>query len=357
MTTTEAHVPPADVVVDWEFAARTAARVGRPGPVVSPEEVVEIVGQLRASAQASQGHVRYVTRLDPVAGGGVLVVDRAGWSRANVYAFRELLSPVIAETYARRDRQPTPGVAALGARVTGAEIGTLLGILSSRVLGQYDAFGQPGRLLLVAPTIVAVERELGVDPSDFRLWVCLHEETHRVQFTATPWLADHLLTEVRSLISDLMVEPSQLADRLASALRGLPDLLRGTGSGAPLLDAIQTPAQRERLAAVTAVMSLLEGHADVVMDDVGPSVVPTVATIRERFSKRRAGRGTVDQVLRRLLGLDAKARQYADGARFVRAVVGQVGMDGFNAVWSGPDALPKPREIADPAAWVRRVHG
>jgi len=94
----------------------------------------------------------------------------------------------------------------------------------------------------------------------------------------------------------------------------------------------------------------------VVMDDVGPQVVPSVATIRARFSKRRAGRGAVDQILRRLLGLDAKARQYADGARFVRGVIEQVGMDGFNAVWTSPDTLPRAAEIADPQAWVRRVH-
>ena len=347
---------PVDVLVDWEFAARTAARVGRTGPIVSPAEAAETVAQLRASADLSQGHVRRVTGLDAPVGGGVLVVDRAGWSRANVLAFRTLLGPVVAETYEKRGRAPSAGIGQVGARVTGAEIGALLGILSSRVLGQYDAFATPGRLLLVAPTIVAIERELGVTPADFRLWVCLHEETHRVQFTATPWLADHLLGEVRALIGELMLEPSQLADRLVAVARGLPDMLRGNGSGAPLLDALQTPAQRERLAGVTAVMSLLEGHADVVMDDVGPDVVPSVAVIRRRFSRRRAGRGTVDQVLRRLLGLDAKARQYADGARFVRAVAEKVGMPGFNAVWSAPETLPKPQEIADPAAWVRRVH-
>jgi len=357
MAATETPTPPVDVIVDWEFAARMAARVGRPGPIVSPAEAAATVAELRASALASQGHVRRVTGLDAPAGGGVLVVDRAGWSRANVAAFRELLGPVVAEAYEKRGRPPGAGIGAVGARVTGAEIGTLLGILSSRVLGQYDAFANPGRLLLVAPTILAVEQELGVPSADFRLWVCLHEETHRVQFTATPWLADHLLAEVRTLIGELMLEPSQLAERLASVVRGLPDLLRGNGSGAPLLDALQTPAQRERLAGVTAVMSLLEGHADVVMDDVGPDVVPAVAVIRRRFSRRRAGRGTVDQILRRLLGLDAKARQYADGARFVRAVVDRVGMSGFNAVWSSPAALPKAVEIADPAAWVRRVHG
>jgi coenzyme F420 biosynthesis associated uncharacterized protein len=350
--------PPVDQIVDWELAARTAARVGRAGPEVSPAEAEQIVAQLRSSAVAAHPHVQSVTGLHTVAGEGVLVVDRAGWSKANITAFRTLLAPVISEVYEKRDKPlPSARVAALGSRVTGAQVGGLLGILSSRVLGQYDAFAEQGRLLLVAPTIVAIERELAVDPTDFRLWVCLHEETHRVQFTATDWLAGHLLGEVRGLIGELMAEPSQVTDRLVSALRGLPEVIRGEGNGAPLLEALQTPEQRRRLADITAVMSLLEGHADVVMDDVGPQVVPSVAVIRQRFSKRRAGRGTVDQILRRLLGLDAKARQYADGARFVRAVIAQVGMDGFNAVWQSPQTLPRASEIADPTAWVRRVHG
>jgi coenzyme F420 biosynthesis associated uncharacterized protein len=355
----DTQTPPVDQLVDWEFAARTAARVGRPGPEVTSAQAAQIVNELRASAVAAHPHVQRVTGLETDAGRGVLVVDRASWARANISAFRLLLEPVVAESFERRGKLPTAGITAIGSRVTGAEVGALLGVLSSRVLGQYDAFGPRGRLLLVAPTIVSVERELGVDPADFRLWVCLHEETHRVQFAASPWLAGHLLGEVRGLIGELMLEPSQLADRLLGAVRELPGIIRGDagGSGAPLIDALQTPDQRRRLAGITAVMSLLEGHADVVMDDVGPAVVPTVATIRERFSKRRAGRGAIDQVLRRLLGLDAKARQYADGAKFVRGVIEQVGMDGFNQIWRSPQTLPLAAEIGDPAAWVRRVHG
>jgi coenzyme F420 biosynthesis associated uncharacterized protein len=250
-------------------------------------------------------------------------------------------------------------VSAVGSRVTGAEVGSLLAFLSSRVLGQYDAFDPAGgRLLLVAPNVVQVERELRVDPTDFRLWVCLHEETHRVQFTATPWLRDHLLDRIRSLVSDLLGEPGAVLERLTSALRNLPDALGGTDSGGVgLIELVQTPEQRRALAEVTAVMSLLEGHADVVMDEVGPTVISSVDEIRRKFTRRRAGRGAVDQLLRRLLGLDAKMRQYADGARFVRGAVADVGMEGFNAVWSSPAALPSPEEISAPETWVRRVHG
>ncbi len=349
---------PVDLLVDWELAARTAAVLGRPGPQVTAAQAAQVVDELRRHADAAVPHVCRVSGLAAPQGGGAVVVDRAGWARANAMAFRGLLEPVVAQAFERRGRLPGASLASVGSRVTGAEVGSLLGFLSSRVLGQYDPFGPgPARLLLVAPNVVQVERELDVDSTDFRLWVCLHEETHRVQFSATPWLAAHLAGEIRGLVGDLMIDPTQLADRLAAGVRGLPDLFRQGGSGATLLEAVQTPAQRERLARVTAVMALLEGHADVVMDEVGPQVIPSVEVIRARFTRRRAGRGAVDQLLRRLLGLEAKLRQYVDGARFVREVSARVGTDGFNAVWSSAQALPLPAEIADPSAWVRRVHG
>ena len=351
--------PASHALVDWDLATRTATRLAKPGPEVSRTEARDVVAQLRRFADVSTSHVETTTGLSTVAGDSVLVVDRAGWVTANVSAFRALLTPVLEEAATKREHQPSPLVRAVGSRVTGAELGALLAFLSSRVLGQYDVFGSDGgRLLLVAPNVVQIERELDVEPRDFRLWVCLHEETHRVQFAATPWLRDHLVERARALVGDLVGEPGAVVERLTEALRSLPDLVRGgEAAGAGLLDLIQSPAQRRALAEVTAVMSLLEGHADVVMDEVGPAVIPTVQEIRRKFSRRRAGRGGVDQLLRRLLGLEAKMRQYADGARFVRGAVARVGMDGFNAVWTSPETLPTPEEIPAPDAWVRRVHG
>jgi coenzyme F420 biosynthesis associated uncharacterized protein len=332
--------------------------------VVRPPPGAYFGGGLRRSALAAHPHVAAVTGLSTEPGHGVLVVDRGGWAQVNLRGFRILLEPIVEAAARKQKKEPPARLTGFGSRVVGAELGGLLGLLSSRVLGQYDAFGEQRSLLLNAPTIVTVERDLEVDPDDFRLWVCLHEETHRVQFTYASWLTEHLLAGVRSLADELTLEPGQLAERLVGAARSLPGALRSgdadrpsEGSGAPLLDLLQTPDQRRRLSEITAVMSLLEGHADVVMDDVGPDVVPSVAVIRQRFSRRRAGRGAVDRVLRKLLGLEAKARQYAEGARFVRGVTGQVGMGGFNAVWSSAEALPTPAEIADPPAWVARVHG
>jgi coenzyme F420 biosynthesis associated uncharacterized protein len=195
-----------------------------------------------------------------------------------------------------------------------------------------------------------------VDAHDFRLWVCLHEETHRVQFTAVPWLRDHMLAEIDAFVSATEVDPDHLRAMLGEALGRVGELIRGD-SAAGLVDLFTGPEQREVIERMTAVMSLLEGHADVVMDGVGPQVIPTVSTIRKKFTQRRKGASPLDVLLRRLLGLEAKMKQYADGAVFVNAVIAKVGMDDFNAVWTSPESLPSAAEIADPARWVARVHG
>ncbi|MGW0824343.1 zinc-dependent metalloprotease [Streptomyces sp. NPDC002845] len=361
-------------MVDWNLAVATATRLVRPGPEVSRDEARAVVAELRRHAKASEEHVRGFTRMGPEQPDDtpILVVDRPGWVRANVAGFRELLKPLLDKMQERRSS--TPGGAVLGAvggKVTGVELGMLLSFLASRVLGQYETFAPStrdlpagenggGRLLLVAPNIVHVERELDVEPHDFRLWVCLHEETHRTQFTAVPWLRDHLEGEIQSFLGETEVDPMTVLERIREAAQtlagGRPEGEVGD-DGHSIVELVQTPAQREILARLTAVMSLLEGHADFVMDGVGPAVVPSVGEIREKFQQRRArGASRLDLALRKLLGLDAKLRQYRDGERFVRAVVEQVGMDGFNRVWTSPNTLPTKAEISKPADWVARVH-
>jgi coenzyme F420 biosynthesis associated uncharacterized protein len=354
---------PADLI-DWDFAVSTAKRLLRPGPDVTRDEALETVGELRRCAALAEGHVRSYTGLHAEsATAPVLVVDRGAWVQANTDGLRHLIRPLIDKVREKRGN-PGPLATAVGARITGAEVGGLLAYLSGKVLGQFDPYGgrpanapgAAGRLLLVAPNVVQVEHELNVDPHDFRLWVCVHEETHRVQFTAVPWLRDYLLGEIAALLGGTEVDPQRLAEMLRAASQQIGRMLRGS-SDASLLDLVQTPEQRAILERLTAVMSLLEGHADVVMDGVGPQVIPTVEEIRHKFNARRAGAGPVDQLIRRLLGLDAKLRQYKDGAAFVRGVVAKVGMEGFNVVWASPDYLPDKAEIADPARWVARVHG
>jgi coenzyme F420 biosynthesis associated uncharacterized protein len=358
-------------MIDWNVAVQTGIRLVRPGPQVSPADARQVVEQLRELSQTAQGHVRDFTGMD-----GALdpspaqVVDRPGWIRANVDGFRVVLEPLMDQLAERRG----PGILgggtggavmqAVGSRVTGIQVGSILAYMAGRVLGQYELFLPPdpdgraptGRLTLVAPNIVQVERELGVDPDDFRLWVCLHEETHRAQFASVPWLRSYVQEQMTEFLLASDLDPGAMLERFREAAGAVADAVRGSGESS-LIDAIQTPEQRKILDRLTAVMTLVEGHGDYVMDAVGPEVVPSVAEIRSRFQSRRDGSGRLDKTVRRLLGIDLKMKQYAEGSRFVRQVVGQVGMDGFNRVWGSPETLPTREEIAEPGTWITRIVG
>ncbi|MFJ4107006.1 zinc-dependent metalloprotease [Oerskovia enterophila] len=389
-------------LVDWSAAAQIAGRVARPGPLASRDELAELVAGLRAAASDAVPHVLRVTRMVPAALPGsaaapggvaseepgelsqVFVVDRPRWARANTEVMASLTDGV-ADALTGKDDKPVSVTTAL---VGAAQVGAVLAALSSRVLGQFDPYSAaggsglsaaggsaesaaggrpdggapPGRLLLVAPNVLQLERDLDLVPADFRLWVCLHEQTHALQFAAAPWLADHLRARAHDLLVGLSESSRHLADarlreKVATAGRVVVRAVRGEGGG--VAEGLLTPDQKAVLEEVSGVMALLEGHADVMMDAVGRRTVPTVRRIRARFEARRDGQGssTLDTVLRRFLGMDAKLAQYRDGAAFVRAVERQVGRDGLNAVWTSPGTLPSAREIAEPGAWVRRVHG
>lgn len=349
-------------MVDWNVAVRTARKLVKPGPEISMEGALSTVAELRDAAQRAEAYVQDVTGLTvPSATAPVLVVDRPGWIQANADAFRVIMEPLAIKAEEKLSGgRGGAQLQAVGSRVSGAEVGALLSYLAPKILGQFDPFypGAPGeaggRLLLVAPNVVMVERELKIDPTDFRLWVCLHEETHRVQFTAVPWLREYLNAQVGMIVDSTDLDPSALLDMIKNAAGQVGDAVR-TGRDLSIVDLVQTPQQREIVERITAVMSLLEGHADVVMDSVGPEVVPSVETIRTRFNVRRQSQG-LDRIIRKLLGLDAKMRQYRDGAKFCNHVIDKVGMNGFNRVWIGPQTLPTPAEIADPQLWVNRVH-
>jgi coenzyme F420 biosynthesis associated uncharacterized protein len=351
----------ASSMVDWDLAGRTARRLISAGPSTTREEAAGVVRELHEAAAVAVAHVEKLTGMRPVPGGPtpeVVVVDRPGWVDANASGMAALLDPLVEALTAKQDSRPGVIATAIGSRATGVQAGGILAFLSSRVLGQYEVFGTGGRLLLVAPNIVATERKLGVDPSDFRLWVCLHEVTHQLQFTAVPWLKAHLEAEIARFVEATDLTPDVLRERLQDVLRSLGDAIRGSdGESEGLLALVRAPEQRAVLDRVTAVMSLVEGHAEYVMDGVGPDVVPSVRTLRKRFAQRRKGRGPLDRVLRRLLGLEQKMKQYAEGRAFVGGVVDLVGMEGFNRVWDGPENLPRIEELTAPARWVERVLG
>jgi coenzyme F420 biosynthesis associated uncharacterized protein len=373
-------------MIDWDLAISTGVRFARQGPEVSLADARATVAELRGLTAVVQQPVREVTGLTSQGDiGPVAVVDRPGWIRANVGGFRVVLEPLADKLAERGSSVPAAGgvIGSVGSRVTGVQAGLILAYLSSRVLGQYELFLPPGegssshngsggsngsngtsdlaergggvgRLTLVAPNIVMIERELGVDPHDFRRWVCLHEETHRVQFTSVPWLREYVQGNMTEFLLASDLDPGAIVDRLRAAAGAVAGAVRGN-DGESLMEAMQTPAQRELLDKLTAVMTLVEGHGDYVMDAVGPKVVPSVAEIREKFSSRRRTAGWAEQVFRRILGIDLKMKQYAEGSRFVKTIVDEAGMAHFNKVWTSPETLPTRAEITNPSDWLARV--
>ncbi len=352
-------------LVDWGLASRTARRLVRANPEVTAEEAAEAVAQLLELSDEAESHVRDLTKLTPQTSTvpAVRVVDRGAWIDINIDGMSELITPLAQRLVESQDKPSHALTVAIGSRVTGAQAGAVLSFVASRVLGQYEIFGSGGELLLVAPNIVETERKLGVDPRDFRLWVCLHEVTHRLQFTAVPWLEGYLREQISAFVDATDTSADAVREQLGELVRSIAYSIRpGSNSedetpSEGLLALIKNPEQRAILDRMTALMSLVEGHAEFVMDEVGPDVVPSVASIREKFNQRRKGRGTLDRILRRLLGLEAKMQQYAQGRHFVSGAVDKVGIDGFNAVWAGPEALPTIEELLDPDAWVERIHG
>jgi coenzyme F420 biosynthesis associated uncharacterized protein len=341
--------------VDWEFAATVGAKLARPGPAATDYTHRQVIEQLTEAARTSELPVRDVTGL--IESGGIpeaRIVDRSEWIRAATRSMRVM-------TGGTEKDGAKPG--AVSGRITGAQTGAVLAFISSGILGQYDPFGPDGgELLLVYPNVIAVERQLRVQPADFRLWVCLHEVTHRVQFRANPWLAEHMSRSLAVLTEETGDDVREVVGRLAEFVRSNRNGVNGVAPEPNstgmigLLRAVQSEPQRKALDQLLVLGTLLEGHADHVMDAVGLKVVPSVTTIRRRFDERRQRKQPpLQRVLRALLGFDAKLSQYTRGKAFVDNVVSRVGMARFNAVWSGPETLPLPTEIDEPKRWIDRV--
>jgi coenzyme F420 biosynthesis associated uncharacterized protein len=334
--------------VDWGFAATVGQWLARPGPPSTDYTRRQAIENLAAAAKAAEPSVRDVTGLhtDAVVP-EARIIDRPEWIQAAAESMRAMTGGTD---------KPR---GAISGRIAGAQTGAVLAFVATGILGQYDPFNDGGTLLLVYPNVIAVERQLRLEPSDFRLWVCLHEVTHRVQFTANPWLSGYMSQALGVLTTDSSDDLTQVVSRLAEFARSRGDSAQADPNSAGilgLLRAVQSEPQREALDQLLVLGTLLEGHADHVMDAVGPVVIPSVSTIRARFDERRNRKQPpLQRLLRALLGIDAKLSQYTRGKAFVDHVVDRVGMARFNTVWTSPDTLPRPIEIEYPQRWIDRV--
>jgi coenzyme F420 biosynthesis associated uncharacterized protein len=348
VTASPSKSPTVGSTVDWEFAATVGVKLTRPAPPTSDYTRRQAIDQLAEFARKAEKPVREVTGLNE--GAAVTearVIDRNEWVRTATESMRMMTGG---------DSGKSAGF--LTGRVTGVQTGAVLAFISAGILGQYDPFAaNGGELLLVYPNVIAVERQLRVSPADFRLWVCLHEVTHRVQFRANPWLAEHMSQSLATITDESGQDVAEIIGRLGEFVRQRRDGAQANSDGIiGVIRAMQSEPQRKALDQLLMLGTLLEGHAEHVMDAVGPTVVPSVATIRRRFDERRQHKQPpLQRLIRTLLGFDAKLSQYTRGKKFVDDVVAKVGMTRFNAVWTSPETLPLTTEVDEPQRWIDRV--
>ena len=343
-------------VVDWSLAARLAGAIAGDGPAWEGGE-----DELRAESERSAQLVRKYTGLK--ASGRIPpaeLIDRAEWARVNLSSFRDM-SAEVEDAMAARMRESGKGGGlsrTLAGAATGAELGLAIGYLAQRVIGQYDIslFGpvREPRLLFVAPNLSAARARLEVDRELFLSWIALHETTHAVQFAAVPWLRDHLGGIATSLFEKAMIEvkPGEL---LAKIVRMNPRELVRTVAAGELATLLWTEPQRELVDRLLAVMTVVEGYAEHVMDAVGDQLDPGYAELRRRLDHDRRHRGLLDSVVSKLLGLDMKVAQYKRGKEFVDAVVDEAGIRAINQVWDDPESMPTAAELDSPTDWLDRV--
>jgi coenzyme F420 biosynthesis associated uncharacterized protein len=353
--------------ISWDVAQQLAERVAartQPPPDYQVRALEADFDELTAQAEEL---VAAETGLRSLVGPArARVTDRAGWVRANIASFRRLIGPVAEKLAASMDEPPRIGPVPLAVppavtrRVTGAQVGLLLGWLSSRVLGQYDQLlieeedpDDQDIVYYVGPNILSLERRHGFPPREFRLWIAIHEVTHRAQFTGVPWMREHFMSLVSSTLGSVEPDPRRLLDALRRAVDQIRTGRNPLDEGG-LMALLATPEQFSAIQEIGGLMSLLEGHGDVTMDRAGADRIPNAARFSETLRERRRQQG-LTKVVSSLVGLDAKLRQYEQGEQFVNSVEGAGGRDLLAKVWQGPEWLPSWPEIREPQRWIARA--
>jgi coenzyme F420 biosynthesis associated uncharacterized protein len=356
-------------MVDWELARRSAVWLlqRKPAPTYDAADLQRTFDEVTAQAEDL---VEAATGLRaPTGPARARVADRPAWVVANLGSIQRLLGPTLEKLQERQEakamRLELPGwmprpLSMAGRAVSGAQLGAVLAWMSTRVLGQYDllltneAPEDQDLVYYLGPNVVEIERRHDFVPRDFRLWLALHEVTHRCQFTAIPWLRDHFVSLVDKGLEPLAADPH----RLLMALRRSAEEIRAGRNPldeAGVLGLVATPEQREALDRIQALMSLLEGHGDVTMDRAGAEALPDAPRYGQVLRARREQVRGPARLLQRILGLEAKLRQYADGDRFIHEVEAQGGPELLATVWQGPEWLPTLAEVRNPTEWIERV--
>jgi coenzyme F420 biosynthesis associated uncharacterized protein len=346
-------------VIAWDLAQRVAVRFSGHEPFADSYHYAALTPDFEELTAIAEQRVAETTGLVSAAGAArARVADRPAWIAANLASFQRLLRPLTDRLGERMGAGPLAPVAQ---RIAGAEVGALLGWMSTRVLGQYDLLVAEDEdpedqdiVYYVGPNVLALEKRFAFPPREFRLWLSLHEVTHRAQFTGIPWLRTHYLSLVDEVMGAVDPDPKRF---LAAIARVADDVREGRNplDEGGLAAVLATPEQRLALDRVAGLMSLLEGHGDVTMDRAGADQIPSAARFGRVLRQRRQQANGLARLLQRLLGLEAKLAQYEQGERFIAAIEEVGGPSALDTVWEDPARLPTLAEIRDPDAWLARI--
>lgn len=354
--------------VAWDLAERVAIRVAGREPLEDSYLYATLQPDFEELTAQAEALVEAETGFKSLAGPArAQLTDRAGWVRANIASFQRLLRPVTERLGAALDQDRSLGpiplslpVAQVGRTLSGTQVGLLLGWMSTRVLGQYDQLiieeenpQDQDMVYYIGPNILALEKRFAFPPREFRLWLALHEVTHRMQFTGIPWMRGYFLGLIESTLSGVDPDPRRFVEALRRAVDQVRHGQNPLDDGG-LLTLLAGPEQYEAIQHVSGLMSLLEGHGDVTMDRAGADRIPSAERFSRVLRQRRQQKGPF-KVLSSLVGLDAKLRQYEQGERFIEAVERAGGPELFAKVWTGPEWLPSMVEIRQPERWIDRV--
>jgi coenzyme F420 biosynthesis associated uncharacterized protein len=340
--------------IDWSLAQRIGERLAGSGPHASlSTRSIQPLAEQFAAQVASYSGLALPERIPPIE-----LVDRSRWIEANIATMRPLLEPLSARL-AEGSGPFAAAMRSISGLLLGAQVGAVTGMLSQRVLGQYDVAlldeQVPPRLLLVAPNLTQAARNMALQRDQLVAWVAIHEVTHAVQFGGAEWLRAHLAGLLRQLIDGLDVK-LDLAGSLrlpdAGDLRALIARLRG----GELLRLTLGEQRWTIVDRMQSTMSLIEGHAEHVMDAVGGELLPSLPRMRAAMNRRRRERAWPWRILERLLGMELKLRQYEVGRRFCDEIVAKAGPQGLSVVWTAPDTLPNSAELERPGLWLDRTH-
>lgn len=346
--------------IDWALAGRVARRAVGRDPLARSYLTASLADDFAEVSARAEALVADFTGLVAPAPARARVLDRTGWVEANLRSLRTLLAPLTDRIGARAARHP---LAPVGRSVTATEVGLLLGWLSQRVLGQYDllvpaddhpdAPATDDAVYYVGENVLSLEKRFAFRPRDFRLWIALHECTHRAQFTAVPWLRPYFLEQVGDLLGGVDADPRRVVDALRTVLE---ELRRGRNplDDGGLVTLLATPGHREALGRIQSLMTVLEGHGNRVMNELGARHVHGQDRMARVLESRRSSRGA-SALLRRAMGVEAKMRQYEVGERFVAEVECRGGDRALDPVWRGPEWIPTADELAEPERWLERV--